>query len=231
MGFLGRYNPKPWTLKPKPEPVSGWKLLTCAPSVVEPRIRFLQAMNSFDTWFTDAIRISLFRVEGLCRLPTFKVSLIERPISIGNRGDIKPFPSQYTYTYDTHTLRPPQNGPNTHQNFTGPSTLLSPQTPDPAKGREPGKSPLNPTWRFMGTYNARYKSTYHLLRGLRGLISTVMIGVTSTLNLQASPRLWACGCEVTGIEFLFWGFLATVRMRTMLPVSDVPAWLLKGYRV
>ena len=27
-----------------------------------------------------------------------------------------------------------------------------------------------------------YKSTYHLLRGLRGLISTVIVGVISTLN-------------------------------------------------
>ena len=35
----------------------------------------------------------------------------------------------------------------------------------------------------MGTYNHNYKSTYNLLRGLRGLISTVTIGVLSTLNL------------------------------------------------
>ena len=24
------------------------------------------------------------------------------------------------------------------------------------------------TWRFMGTYNPKYKSTYHLLRGIGG---------------------------------------------------------------
>ena len=33
------------------------------------------------------------------------------------------------------------------------------------------------TWRFMGTYNPHYKSTYNLLRGLRGLISAVLIGL------------------------------------------------------
>ena len=36
----------------------------------------------------------------------------------------------------------------------------------------------------MGTYNHSYKSTYNLLRGLAGLISTVIISVISTLNLQ-----------------------------------------------
>ena len=36
----------------------------------------------------------------------------------------------------------------------------------------------------MGTYNHSYKSTYNLLRGLRGLISTVITRVISTLNLQ-----------------------------------------------
>ena len=41
----------------------------------------------------------------------------------------------------------------------------------------------------MGTYNPTYnKSTQNLLRGLRGLISTVIIGVVSTLNLQVDPR-------------------------------------------
>ena len=40
----------------------------------------------------------------------------------------------------------------------------------------------------MGTYNPDYKSTSSLLRGLRGLISTVIIGVRSTLNLQVSLR-------------------------------------------
>ena len=34
----------------------------------------------------------------------------------------------------------------------------------------------------MGTYNHSYKSTYKLLRGLRGLISTVKNRVISTLN-------------------------------------------------
>ena len=34
----------------------------------------------------------------------------------------------------------------------------------------------------MGTSNPNHKSTYNLLRGLRGLIS--IIGVLSTLNLQ-----------------------------------------------
>ena len=33
------------------------------------------------------------------------------------------------------------------------------------------------TWRFMGTYNHNHKYTYNLLRGLRGLISAVIIGV------------------------------------------------------
>ena len=65
------------------------------------------------------------------------------------------------------------------------------------------------TWRFMGTYNPNYKSTYNLLRGLRrlrglipiayledlrdlwGLIPTVIIGGIRTLNHQvAVARLW-----------------------------------------
>ena len=37
----------------------------------------------------------------------------------------------------------------------------------------------------MGTYNHNSKSTYSLLRGLRGLISTCITGGISTLNLQA----------------------------------------------
>ena len=41
----------------------------------------------------------------------------------------------------------------------------------------------------MGTYNTSCKSTYNLLRGLRGLISTVILGVTSTLNLQVGQVL------------------------------------------
>ena len=36
--------------------------------------------------------------------------------------------------------------------------------------------------RFMGTYNHSYKSTYNLLRGLRGLIRTVIVRVIS-MNL------------------------------------------------
>ena len=36
----------------------------------------------------------------------------------------------------------------------------------------------------MGTDNPNYKSTYNLLRGLRELISIVITGVISTLNLQ-----------------------------------------------
>ena len=36
----------------------------------------------------------------------------------------------------------------------------------------------------MGTYNHSYKSTSNLLRGLRGLISTVISRVISTRNLQ-----------------------------------------------
>ena len=36
----------------------------------------------------------------------------------------------------------------------------------------------------MGTYNHNYQSTYNLLRGLRGLISAVIMGLISTLNLQ-----------------------------------------------
>ena len=38
----------------------------------------------------------------------------------------------------------------------------------------------------MGIYNQSYKSTYNLLRGFRGLISTVISGVISTMNLQVS---------------------------------------------
>ena len=40
------------------------------------------------------------------------------------------------------------------------------------------------TWRFMGTYSHSDKSTYNLVRGLRGLLSTAIIRVISTLNLQ-----------------------------------------------
>ena len=34
----------------------------------------------------------------------------------------------------------------------------------------------------MGTYNHNYKSTCNLLRGLRGLISAVIVGVISALQ-------------------------------------------------
>ena len=43
----------------------------------------------------------------------------------------------------------------------------------------------------MGTYSPNYKSTYNLLRGLRGLISAVKIGVInpkSTYNLLRGLR-------------------------------------------
>ena len=43
---------------------------------------------------------------------------------------------------------------------------------------------IAPTWRFMGTSNPIFHSTVCLLRGLRGLICAVVIGVISTLNLQ-----------------------------------------------
>ena len=38
----------------------------------------------------------------------------------------------------------------------------------------------------MGTYNHSYESTYNLLRGLRGLISTVIVRVISTLKVFVS---------------------------------------------
>ena len=38
----------------------------------------------------------------------------------------------------------------------------------------------------MGTYNHSFKSTYNLLSKFRGLISAVIIGDISTLNLQVS---------------------------------------------
>ena len=41
----------------------------------------------------------------------------------------------------------------------------------------------------MGTYNHSYKSTYNLLRGLRGLISTAISRVVSTMNLQVGVVL------------------------------------------
>ena len=34
----------------------------------------------------------------------------------------------------------------------------------------------------MGTYNPNYKSTYNLLRGLRGLVSAVITGVVSRVQ-------------------------------------------------
>ena len=42
----------------------------------------------------------------------------------------------------------------------------------------------------MGTASHSYKSTYDLLRGLRGLISTVIIRVISAMNPQvdSGPR-------------------------------------------
>ena len=46
------------------------------------------------------------------------------------------------------------------------------------------------TWTFMGTFI--YVSTYNLLRGLRGLISTVILGVLSTLKFQVGQV-----CEVS----------------------------------
>ena len=36
----------------------------------------------------------------------------------------------------------------------------------------------------MGTSNPNNKSTYNLLRGLGGLISAVILGFRSTLNLE-----------------------------------------------
>ena len=42
------------------------------------------------------------------------------------------------------------------------------------------------TWRFMGTSNPSYTSTYNLLRGLRGLLSRLRIRVISSQNLQVS---------------------------------------------
>ena len=50
------------------------------------------------------------------------------------------------------------------------------------------KPGLGFTWRFIRTYNPNHKSTYNLLRGLRGLrgglISTVLIGG------YKYPRVW-----------------------------------------
>ena len=45
----------------------------------------------------------------------------------------------------------------------------------------------------MGTYSNNYKSTYKLLRGLRGLTSTAIIGVIGTLNLQVLHRRLGTG--------------------------------------
>ena len=42
--------------------------------------------------------------------------------------------------------------------------------------------------RFMGTYSPNYKFTYSLLGGLGGLVSKVIIGVVSTLNLQVGAE-------------------------------------------
>ena len=42
----------------------------------------------------------------------------------------------------------------------------------------------------MGTYNPNDKFTSTLLRGLRGLNSTDIIGVLTTLNLQARCAEW-----------------------------------------
>ena len=71
-------------------------------------------------------------------------------------------------------------------------------SPKPLKPPKHPKAPpplnpaaLNPTYRFMGTCNHNDKSTFHLLRGLWELISTVIIGARSTLNLQVNPALRA----------------------------------------
>ena len=40
----------------------------------------------------------------------------------------------------------------------------------------------------MATVNHSYKSRYNLVTGLRGLLGTVITGVTSTLNLQVAFR-------------------------------------------
>ena len=42
----------------------------------------------------------------------------------------------------------------------------------------------------MGTYNPNHQSTSNLLRGLRGLINTDMIGDVRTLNLQEGLRTY-----------------------------------------
>ena len=57
----------------------------------------------------------------------------------------------------------------------------------PKKGGRRLGVALDPTWRFMGTYNHSAKSTYDLLRGLRGLISTFKKGGDSTLNCPEPP--------------------------------------------
>ena len=45
-----------------------------------------------------------------------------------------------------------------------------------------------PLVRLMGTYNPTSKSTYNLLGGLRGLISTVVIGVISAHEPPSKPK-------------------------------------------
>ena len=49
----------------------------------------------------------------------------------------------------------------------------------------------------MGTCSHNSKSTYNLLGGLRGHISTVIIGVINTLNLQVRFLLLECA-EIPG---------------------------------
>ena len=51
----------------------------------------------------------------------------------------------------------------------------------------------------MGTYTPNYRPTCNLLAGLRGLVSTVIVGVIGALNLQVLAYR---------AKKLFWGVVA-----------------------
>ena len=47
---------------------------------------------------------------------------------------------------------------------------------------------MRPTWRFTGTDDPGYTYTYNLLRGLRGLLGTAIVGVISAHEPFRIPK-------------------------------------------
>ena len=87
--------------------------------------------------------------------------------------------------------------------------LLKPKTLNPTtaghRRSSSGHLPRIPTWRFAGTYNPKSESTYNLLRGLRGrrgLMCAILIGVISTPEPRSRSEKVL---ELSGFRVRVWG--------------------------